>query len=271
MLKKIFNKLLRHIELHLAFNRLRIWKTIYVNFRTLPFHIAWKLPIYIYGPTRLYSLAGNIEIKGPIRRGMIMLGRDLGLFSAQHKSSMLFLDYNTKIVFSGPCRFDIGYAIRLTNNAIAEFGKYTRFGSGTQIIGDHHIKIGDYTGVAYNSCFMDSNLHFTVNIESGMVKNKAGEVIVGKYNWIACGSIIRKGTVTKEYTIVASRSLLNKDYTKQEGEFQTLAGSPAKIIGTSHKRIFSRAIEASLIQYFKTENHSEKHLTPEELQNASFL
>ena len=214
MLKKIFNKLLRHIELHLAFNRLRIWKTIYVNFRTLPFHIAWKLPIYIYGPTRLYSLAGNIEIKGPIRRGMIMLGRDLGLFSAQHKSSMLFLDYNTKIVFSGPCRFDIGYAIRLTNNAIAEFGKYTRFGSGTQIIGDHHIKIGDYTGVAYNSCFMDSNLHFTVNIESGMVKNKAGEVIVGKYNWIACGSIIRKGTVTKEYTIVASRSLLNKDYTK---------------------------------------------------------
>ena len=134
-----------------------------------------------------------------------------------------------------------------------------------------NIKIGDYTGVAYNSCFMDSNLHFTVNIESGMVKNKAGEVIVGKYNWIACGSIIRKGTVTKEYTIVASRSLLNKDYTKQEGEFQTLAGSPAKIIGTSHKRIFSRAIEASLIQYFKTENHSEKHLTPEEFQNASFL
>ena len=112
---------------------------------------------------------------------------------------------------------------------------------------------------------MDSNLHFTVNIESGMVKNKAGEVIVGKYNWIACGSIIRKGTVTKEYT------MLNKDYTKQEGEFQTLAGSPAKIIGTSHKRIFSRAIEASLIQYFKTENHSEKHLTPEEFQNASFL
>ena len=145
MLKKIFNKLLRHIELHLAFNRLRIWKTIYVNFRTLPFHIAWKLPIYIYGPTRLYSLAGNIEIKGPIRRGMIMLGRDLGLSSAQHKSSMLFLDYNTKIVFSGPCRFDIGYSIRLTNEATVELGEYTFFGSGVKVIGERLIRIGDYT------------------------------------------------------------------------------------------------------------------------------
>lgn len=272
MLSKIFAKVLRRIEFYLSSNRLRIWKTIYFNFRTLPFHIAWKLPVHIYGRTRFYSLAGNIEIKGPVRCGMIVMGRELGLFSAQYRGSMFFLDFGTKIVFSGPCHFDMGYSLRLTNKAVVEIGTHTRIGSGTQIIGDHYIKIGDYTGISYNACFMDSNLHFMVDIESGTVVDKAGEIIIGSHNWISCGSLIRKGTVTKDFTIIASHSMLNKDYTKQEGEFQTLAGCPAKIVCTKYKRIFSRSLEARLMHYFGSDrHHSEKLLTPEELENVSIL
>ena len=37
-----------------------------------------------------------------------------------------------------------------------------------------------------------------------------------------------KGVKTKPHTIVASSSLLNKDYTKEEGDYPTLGGSPAK-------------------------------------------
>ncbi len=74
MLKKFLNKIIAHIELHLAFNRLsRIWKTIYVNFRTFCRSISpGSCRFTFMGRPTLYSLAGNIEIKGPIRRGMIM-------------------------------------------------------------------------------------------------------------------------------------------------------------------------------------------------------
>ncbi len=151
-----------------------------------------------------------------------------------------------------------------------EFGKHTRFGSGVKIISEHSIKIGSYTVATYDTCIMDSNMHFTVDITSNLVADKAGEIIIGNYNWIACGCLVRKGTVTKDYTITASKSLLNKDYTRLEGDFLTLAGSPAKVVDTRHRRIFSTQIDAELSQFFRENGDGVQQLTPEQLA-VSFI
>ena len=55
--------------------KLNIVKTIYVNLRLLPFKQAIHLPIYIYGKVKLACLNGSAEIKAPIKKGMITLGR----------------------------------------------------------------------------------------------------------------------------------------------------------------------------------------------------
>lgn len=54
--------------------KLRIFKIIYVNFRSLPFSQAIHLPIYVYGKVRIYCLNGSMEIKGPVKRGIIKIG-----------------------------------------------------------------------------------------------------------------------------------------------------------------------------------------------------
>lgn len=47
------------ILFHLNQPWIRFIKTIYLNFKLLPWNIAVKLPIYLYGPVNLYWLKGK--------------------------------------------------------------------------------------------------------------------------------------------------------------------------------------------------------------------
>ena len=96
----IINALLRKAENLLSRTRIRLFKTAYVNFRTLPFKQAVKWPIFIYGRVKLYNLSGQIEIRGPVERGMIKFGYRKGYFSGPKGSAMLFLAQNAKLASS---------------------------------------------------------------------------------------------------------------------------------------------------------------------------
>lgn len=49
--------------------------TLYVNFRTMPFNIAWHLPIYVYGRVKFKNLKGKIEFTCNVKPGLIKMGR----------------------------------------------------------------------------------------------------------------------------------------------------------------------------------------------------
>ena len=53
---------------------LGIPKSIYINFRYLPFKQAIRLPILVSYWCKLMTLHGNVRIEAPIKTGMIMLG-----------------------------------------------------------------------------------------------------------------------------------------------------------------------------------------------------
>ena len=80
------------ILFHLNQPWIRFIKTIYLNFKLLPWNIAVKLPIYLYGPVNLYWLKGKIEIKSnKIYRGMIKLGRNYEYFNGSDGSSFIYM------------------------------------------------------------------------------------------------------------------------------------------------------------------------------------
>lgn len=57
------------------YNRLSLSKTLYANFKVLPFKLACKIPIFIYRHTSIYDI-GKIEIKtSDITTGMIQWGK----------------------------------------------------------------------------------------------------------------------------------------------------------------------------------------------------
>ena len=70
--------------------------------------------------------------------------------------------------------------------------------------------------------------------------------------------IIFGGCQTKDFTIVAARSLVNKDFTKEKGEFMMLAGLPTKLVATGIKRVFSPKYDQKISKWFN-EHPQEKY------------
>lgn len=249
ILNKIFNKL----EYISSKQRIKIFKTIYINFRTLPFKTAIKFPISIYGKIKFRSLAGSIEIRNKVKRGMIRFGYVQGNFSGQKGNAMILLSPDTKLIFNGPCWFDVDCVIRITDKGKVDLGEYIGFGSDTKIYCEDYIKIGNLCRIPFGSTFMDTNYHYSINVNNYEVSRKTKPIIIGERNWIGNTCVIMKGTKTPEGTIIGSRSFLNKDYTKEKEDhsYLILAGSPAKVVGYDFTRILNLNDEINLNKFFR--------------------
>ena len=246
--------LLSILIFHLSSPRFRIIKTLYVNFKLLPFKVAIKLPIYIYGKCTLYWVEGKAEIVSDhIYSGMIKLGKNSEYFNGQDNSAFLYLSKQSKIIFNGPCSIGNNFKIRVATDAILEFGEYTFFGSSIKIVCSNKIRIGRFTRIAFESQIIDDSFHYVYNESTGSVTNRFGSIILGEYNWVGNRVSISKNTQTKAFTIICANSYLSKDYTKTENEKLMLGGIPAKEIGAGYRRIFSVEIEKEISNIFSRE------------------
>lgn len=233
--------------------RLNIWATLRVNISLLPFKHAIKLPIYVYGSTYIYSLKGSVDLSGPIKSGMLRLGYryvDLGVMSFSR--NIIWIDGCIKscgtVLFGGGCNLFVRGA-----HSMLELEENVQIGSGTRIFTCKFIHIGAYTQITMGCTVMDTNLHYIKDIENGIIPRSDGAINLGEHCWINAGSIITKGAVLPNYTIVARNSFVNKDYSSF-GEYRILAGSPAKALNGHYQRIFNWNIERALDKQFKCEN-----------------
>ena len=243
--------LLDKVIFHLTIPHVNIVKTIYFNFKTLPFRQAIRLPVYIYGPVSLYWTCGKCMIDcNNLSKSMIKLGCNNEFFNGVNKSSFIYLQPDSILKFNGPCAIACNYNIRVSSGATLEFGKFTFFGSSVKFICSTGIKIGDYTRIAYESQLIDTNSHYVVNLKTKAVARREGKIRIGSYNWIGNRTTINKGTITKDYTIVTGSSLLNKDYSKFDEIYQVVGGMPAKVIASDMKRVFSTTVENRITDYF---------------------
>ena len=66
----IIRRICGSLEAHLNQPKLSLWRTVYFNFRTMPFSMAIKLPVFIYGKVRLWGLNGEVSFENTfIKRG----------------------------------------------------------------------------------------------------------------------------------------------------------------------------------------------------------
>ena len=253
--------LLDKVLYHLSQSHFALIKTLYFNFKLLPFHIAIKLPILIYGPVKLFWLKGKCEIKSDrIFRGMIKLGRNNEFFNGVDGSAFISMASNSKLIFEGPCAISNNYKIRIENGAVLRFGAYTFFGSSIKFVCTTNIYFGKYTRCAYESQIIDTNSHFVLNEKSMKVAHRNGKIIIGEYNWIGNRTTINKGAHTKDYTIICANSMVNKDFSNNEENNIMLGGCPAKIITDGLHRIFDTSLETRISNYFR-KNPDEKYFT----------
>ena len=230
-------------------------KSLLFNFKMLPFRKAIKLPVLFYGKTDFRSLKGKIEIKGRIYTGKIKVGLRNVYVDTSVQNNIWTIDGT--VVFLGPLLFFRGSYVLVARNAVLEIDSkpgemgITKIGSNTNILCFEHIKIGYACRIAWECQIYDTSFHYIESTDSPQkdIDPLSKPVIIGNYVWIGNRTTISKGAVIPDDTIVASNSLVNKDFSK-DGPCCMLAGSPAVLKAAGVRRVYDRKQEKELDEKF---------------------
>lgn len=203
------------------------WKTIYFNYKYLPFNQFIKFPFFISLNVKFRKAKGSVKISGKIKTGMIKIGSsEIGLF---HKSSNNTIwENNGSIVFRGQALIKYGSKIIIGTKGILDLGSKFRISSASAIICYKKITIGDNCRISWETQIIDTDFHPILN-NYGKIINPNKEIIIADNCWIGNRCNINKGTKLAKNTIVASMSLTNKANSQEN---VIIAGIPAMVIKT---------------------------------------
>ena len=200
-------------------------KTVYFNFKCLPFKQAVHIPVILYKP-KFKNLSGKfvIDSSDGIKMGLVKMGYPR---VSIYDGTGVMIENLGVITFSGRCTMGAGIKISVGKEGRLDFGNNFMATAEMKIVCYDHIHFDDYVLVGWECLFMDTDLHqITIVGETERPKSHA-PIFVGEHCWLACRCMIMKGTYIPTYSIVAANSFLNKDYTI-DGDSSLFAGQPAK-------------------------------------------
>ncbi|AQW22831.1 acyltransferase [Clostridium perfringens] len=210
---------------------LSIPKSVYFNFKVLPFKEAIKMP---------FVISYRCKIKGINKRNFIVNSSELKFAQSrigiggshidrgEKNKSLLKIIGNGKIIINGKVGFSKGIVL-YSNNGIITLGDNIRTNFSTTISCEGgQVSIGNEVTMGWHVTIKNSDGHWVT--ENGENKEKFGDITIGNHSWICSHVDILKNVVIGNDNVVAYRSLV----VHGNGENNVLiAGSPAKIIRTN--------------------------------------
>lgn len=258
-----FLKLIWHwFRLHL-----NLTKTLYFNFRVFGFKTAIKLPVWLYGHIQLeYLHHGCVVLQQPKAGGVrIGGGWDSAVFGRSNRC-VSFLRLRGVLVLGNDILMQQGIVLSVENNAVLKIGNNVHINERVTIHSKVSITINDNCRFGWNIQVLDTGFHYMVN--KGKLAYRNAPVVIENNVWVGNGASIMKGTNLPAYTVVASNSLVNKNF-EEIGERCMIGGVPAKFITNGVERLLLKEVEIDklfksaddIIDYeeFKEELRKEKY------------
>ena len=183
-------------------------KTLWFNFRYLPFRQAVKLPFILASNVRIGACRrGFCEFSGGGRRG----GITIGFNRSRNSGNATFVSFQGKLIIHGEGihAFGAGCYISVAPEAVLEVGNNFGCTGDTQFRISHHTIIGDDNLWSYGCVVMDSDSHSIYN-EAGVVVNRPRPIVFGNHIWMGCNCLILKGTTVPSNNIIAAGSRLSQ-------------------------------------------------------------
>lgn len=269
-ISRIVNYLLEKVEFMLSSNWFNPFLTIYLNIRSFPFKQALLFPVFVYGRPRFHSLKGQMLCLCKIKPGMITFNKTQ--FNCPSNTSLQSeIGNRGKIFFRGGAIIGTGTKIVLEGNSILELGKGIKITDFVNLSCWSSVKIGDYSRVTHRCQIMDTNFHYLANIQKGYVPKREHPIVIGDYCWICNSTTVTGGSSIPNRTIVASNSVVNKDFSSLP-EGTLIGGIPAKLISTGpFKRIESRKAEKILREYWRKNPNSMEYEIEEGFDFAYYV
>lgn len=225
----------------LVLKRVSILRTIYYNFKLLPFEQAKKFPILIGRSVVVRNLCGNIKITGKIKPGMISFGV-ITIFR-DNPSNKSFLDIKGDVTFHGHAIFRTGINFNVEDKAKVEIGDNFEIGADSTIYARQSIILGDNCSISWNVQIIDTDFHYTKDLSHDKYGKNIENIKIGNNIWICNHVSIGKGVELHDGTIVSAHSFVNKKFDKG---YCVIGGLPAKVIKEGVERVFDLDTEYRL-------------------------
>lgn len=228
--------------------RTNVIKTITFNFKCFPLKTAIHFPVVFYGRCQT-KVGGVILLNVKPRFGILRIGDNLSWTCGLKRKAVevSYMCINGTLEITGEkCLFSNGCKIYIKKGGRLILHGNLLVNNNTKIHCAKEIEIGAQTGISWECQLFDTNMHYMTD-SLGNVNNK-GCIRIGNYCWIGNRCTIQKGSIIPDETVVASNSIVNKDFTKYPSGI--LAGSPARLIRTGYKRIIDYNIERNLDTFF---------------------
>ena len=231
--------------------KINIIKTILLNIKLFHLRDAIRLPLLVYGRYSVYNVMslqrGQIELKCPVRTGLVRLNRRIGYNIGNHLEGSLNLQ--GKIIVNGG-GIDIGQGcnISVRQGAILELAENLAVTGLTNIHVYHCVKIGKHTMISWNVHVHDTDYHYFIKEDKIFSRDRT--ISIGENVWIGHEVTITKGSQIPSNCIVASYSLVNCSFPESPNGLM-LAGIPAQIKRFNVRPINDFIRDSEIDRYFK--------------------
>ena len=207
--------------------------------------------MFIFKQVKLHLNNGKVNINCPVYRGMIKIGISKEIVTTSAEPTELHISGVLNV--NGSFTSGLGCKFIIEENAVLDIGENSRFGRNCKILVTKKVYLANHIRMAFESQIMDSNFHYILDIEKECVQNIERNIEINDYCWIGNRTTIMKGTKTPKQIIIASNSLLNKDYTLTIPPCSIMGEIPAKLIKTGYVRLHGEK-EWEVDSFFKKMN-----------------
>lgn len=199
-------------------------KTIYVNYKCLPFKQAMKLPILVGYNTKIGLLSKKIVINFNSNTFDIRIGWGGTESRETGRKNYFSLSKNGKIVFNGKCILSSGLSLIVDNGELS-IGKDFFCNKNCSISCNEKITIGNNCLWGWNVELLDSDNHKIYS--NNQLKQGKQEIKIGEHVWFAAYVNVLKGSEISDGSIVAYKSVVTKKFFENN---ILLGGYPAKVL-----------------------------------------
>jgi len=203
---------------------LSIPRTLWFNFRHLPFRQAIRLPIWI-APNCKLLLTGGVKCK-TCKFASIRIGfHEVAIMSPNDKT-VINVSKGGTLVFEGSAHIGKGTKIFVQKDAVLTLGDNFAVSASSQFNCYKAITFGRDIQFSWDCLVMDSDTH-NIYDENGALMNENRGITFGDKIWIGCRATILKGSDIPSGCVIGACSLVAG---KKFESNTIIAGSPARSI-----------------------------------------
>jgi len=197
-------------------------RSVYFNFRCLPFKHAIKMPVILSHKTSFKCLTGKIVLTNPKSFAL-----NIGFGTTQavdFKYERTVIDLQGTWVAHGKVRVGAGSKISVLGELTT--GNDFNITARTTIICNKKIQFGNKNLISWDNLFMDTDQHIIRDFD-GRIINEDKSIILEDNVWVGCGCTIMKGSEVAKNSIIGAGTLLRGKFKKEN---VIIAGNPGVIV-----------------------------------------